>query len=141
MTNNDKQLDASKEMLINKPQPVWSGDGLPPVGCECEYKDYSTSEWHPVTITYCSNQVVVFSSKHKTFKGEPVEISKDLIIDSPEFRTIRVEAERKREEAIKHLSHSLRAYGSVTDEQLSRLYADIAAGVIPGLKLEAPDDH
>lgn len=131
---------ASKEMLVNKPV-AWDGQGLPPVGAECEYKDYSTSEWHAVTITYCSNQVVVFSSNHKTFKGEPVEISKDLVIDSPEFRPVRTEAERKRSDICDKI------YGAMTNaerkdnrsDMAEAVYDAIAAGKIHGVKVEAPD--
>lgn len=43
---------------------------------------------------------------------------------------------RKRDDAIQQLSHSLRANGSVTEEQLNRLYTDIAAGKIPGIRIE-----
>lgn len=130
-------LAASKEMLVNKPV-AWDGQGLPPVGAECEYKDYSTSEWHAVTITYCSNQVVVFSSNHKTFKGEPVEISKDLVIDSPEFRPVRTKAQRKRKEAIDAIAELCRSSAS-NGHSAELIYAAIEAGSIQGVKLEAPD--
>lgn len=127
--------DQYEAALAASKTPAWNGEGLPPVGAECEYKDYSTSEWHAVTITYCSNQIVVFSSKHKTFKGEPVEISKDLVIDSPEFRPIRTEAELKRKAAIEAIAEICRSSAS-NGHSAEMIYAAIEAGNIRGVKLE-----
>lgn len=44
--------------------------------------------------------------------------------------------DKKRDESILQMSHSLRANGSVTEEQLCRLYSDIAAGKIPHIRID-----
>lgn len=107
----------------------WNGEGLPPVGCECELFD--CDNWNPVIIKFVGDKYVV---TERTDLGYEVVY---CVAERPErFRPIRTEAERKREDAIRCLSHSLRAHGSITNEQLQRLYDDIAAGVITGVKLE-----
>ena len=88
-------LAASKEMLINKPQPVWNGDGLPPVGCECEAFDGVS--WFPV--------VVVGRYDGFAFAWN-YDYRKTLTVNeehSNNFRPIRTEAERKREDIIDEL--------------------------------------
>lgn len=84
----------------------WDGDGFPLVGCECEYKDTGTGEWMPVEIKYSSSQIVVFSGRI-SFSDSAVELSKDVVIDKPQFRPIRSEAERKRDEAVKEFVRQL----------------------------------
>lgn len=66
----------------------WDGEGLPPVGCECEYKDTGTGEWMTVEIKYSSSQIVVFSGRI-SFRDSAVELSKDVVIDKPQFLPIR----------------------------------------------------
>ena len=111
-------------------QSVWSGEGLPPVGCECEYQDSNTSKWYPVTIKYISEQLVVICGVTNILgEKQDTEIAKDIICDKPQFRPIRTEAERKREEIINALTdYTLR--GEAGD-----IYWAIAAGKIPGVKL------
>ncbi|SEP40355.1 hypothetical protein [Enterobacter sp. NFIX58] len=87
------------EATLAASKPEWDGEGLPPVGCECEYKDAGTEEWMPVEIKYSSNQIVVFSGRIR-FRESAVEISKDVVIDNPQFRPIRSEADRKRDSII-----------------------------------------
>ena len=120
-------LAASKEMLVNK--PAWDGQGLPPVGEQCEIK--RVADWMPVTIKFISDRHTIF-----TTLGGTEDCYQTC---SLQFRPIRNEAERKREKIISFMSHSLRANGSINDEQLERLYLDIEAGSIPGVKLEDPD--
>lgn len=77
--------------------PEWNGEGLPPVGCECEYLD-SNNEWYPVTIKYASNQIVVICGMTNIFGEEQeTEIAKDIQLDKPQFRPIRSEADKKRD--------------------------------------------
>lgn len=125
------------EVALAAAQTQWDGQGLPPVGCVCEYQDSNTRKWYPVTIKYISDQLVVICGVTNILgEKQDTEIAKDIICDKPQFRPIRSEADRKREEVIKNMSHSLRANGSVTEEQLDRLYADITAGNIPHIRIE-----
>ncbi len=125
-------LAANKEMLINKPQPVWNGEGLPPVGCECEAFDGVS--WFPV--------VVVGRYDGFAFAWN-YDYRKTLTINeehSNNFRPIRTEAERKRLETETALRTCLAGSGAgITPLAATKIYDAIAAGKIPGVKLEAPD--
>lgn len=98
----DKAYDEAdlNECIGQDAAPIWNGEGLPPVGCECEYLD-SNNEWYPVTIKYASNQIVVICGMTNIFGEEQeTEIAKDIQLDKPQFRPIRSEAERKRDAII-----------------------------------------
>lgn len=118
--------------------PEWNGEGLPPVGCECEWHDANVG-WLPVTIKYISEQIVVMESP-TIFCGvhELTEIAKDIICDKPQFRPLRTEADKKREAILDAI------YGALTraerehnrSDEAEAVYEAIAAGKIPGVKLE-----
>lgn len=89
-------------------KPEWDGEGLPPVGCECEIVDkdgllrYGHGESGEV-IAHIENTSVI-------------RMSYGLGCFNAGFlRPIRSEADKNRDEAIRQLSHSLRSYGSVTE--------------------------
>lgn len=126
--------DQYEAALAAAQQPVWNGEGLPPAGCECEFikrPPNTFSTWAKGVVMYVSDCTVVIKTE-----------APDELVFHPadfKFRPLCTEAERKREKIISSISHSLRANGSINDEQLERLYSDIAAGNIPGVKLEAGD--
>jgi len=124
----EKYCDALRAL-----KPIWDGEGLPPVGCRVEA--LCGDKWVEATVAYTDRpeghggatvwkEALVFDCK----------TTKPFWTD--EFRPIRSEEDKKRDEVIKNMSHSLRANGSVTEEQLNRLYADIAAGNIPHIRIE-----
>lgn len=124
-----------KKALTASQKPAWNGEGLPPVGCECEYLD-NNGKWHPVTIKYASDQLVVISGITKIIDVEQgTEIAKDIIIDKPKFRPTRSEAERKRDDA-KHTIAELCRSSASNGHAADLIYDAIAAGKIPGVKLE-----
>lgn len=112
-------------------QPAWDGEGLPPVGCECEFYKHSFPTWAKGLIKYASDYTVVIEQAGHVGEiiGHPVNF---------EFRPIRTEAERKREEAINkiqshcHVDHR----APISAGQAIALYDAIAAGKIPGVKIE-----
>lgn len=139
-TKEDDEADLN-ECIGQDAAPLWNGEGLPPVGCECEYLD-SNNEWYPVTIKYASNQIVVICGTTNIFGEEQeTEIAKDIQLDKPQFRPIRSEADRKRDEAVQALCDAGGGNGKV-DEKAGYgscwfdVYDAIAAGKIPGVKLE-----
>ncbi|MGI2931905.1 hypothetical protein [Vibrio fluvialis] len=79
----------------------WSGEGLPPVGTVCQYKD--TNQWFNVEITYLSDWVIVFKCLDESgcfvsdIKG--VELAKN-VDEHPEFRKPETEAERNERERL-----------------------------------------
>lgn len=132
----DDEVDLN-ECIGQDAAPVWNGEGLPPVGCECEYLD-SNNKWYPVTIKYVSNQIVVICGMTNIFEEEQeTEIAKDIQLDKPQFRPIRSEADRKRDAAVGKIFDVI--CKSLTDESESTsfaIYDAIAAGKIPGVKLD-----
>jgi len=112
-------LAASKE-------DEWSGDGLPPAGCECELFD--CDEWNPVVIKFVGEKYVV---TERTDLG--YEVVYCLAERTDRFRPIRTEAERKRDEAIKAMINCSAVLLEVT---AGLIYDAIAAGEIPGVKIE-----
>ncbi|MFU9138487.1 hypothetical protein [Erwinia tasmaniensis] len=110
--------------LAASQQPVWSGEGFPPVGVECESAQ-------PGQINWAKFKVVAVESG-SVFGFWDNGISSALDGDKWLFRPIRSEAERKREEvAIAHMKQL--NIGDCEDPQI--IYDAIAAGKIPGIRL------
>lgn len=104
----------------------WNGEGRPPVGCECEVQYWNDGLHEKVRIiAWHGNEAWVEFTECK---------GKTSLIGNPEFRPIRTEAERKREEAInalsEHFGHGAGLYN------ISGLYDKIAAGKIPHITLK-----
>lgn len=121
------QTEAEQEANMNDcigqtPAAVWNGDGLPPVGCECEMQN-DRGEWIAVDII-AQNDGFSF--------GWNYDYRMVYFSDKPaEFRPIRSEAERKREEAVKTIM--LTGWCQSAAEEI---YDLVAAGKVPGMKLE-----
>lgn len=112
---------------------VWSGEGLPPVGCECEYTKESLpgSEWTQCTVDYVGASFVVYRDCYG------VELTG--IIGDIKFRPIRSEAEQKRDEAVKAIDRYMPEFIPDTPNDYynaKKIYDAIAAGKIPGVKLD-----
>ncbi|MDA3133869.1 hypothetical protein [Atlantibacter subterraneus] len=106
-----------EKALAASQQPVWNGEGLPPVGCECEIK--RIADWMPVTIKFISDRHTVFT----TFGG-----TEDCYQTcSLQFRAIRSEEDRKRDEAL----NAMAAYCTPED-----LCTAIFAGKIPHIQIK-----
>lgn len=124
--------------LAASQKPAWNGEGLPPVGCECEYRDNNVG-WLPVKIKYISEQIVVIESPTNLCDVQKlIEIAKDIICDKPQFRPLSTEAGKKRERICDAI------YGALTraerqhnrSDEAEAVYDAIAAGKIPGVKLD-----
>ena len=106
--------------------PVWNGEGLPPVGCFCEITDqdgmlvYGQGESGEV-IAHVENTAVI-------------RMSYGLgCFEAGFLRPLRTEAERKREDVRKAIYAAMNIIdGDIADA----IYDAIAAGKIPGVKLE-----
>lgn len=108
-------------------------DGLPQVGCVCE-RSWAGDEWQPCKILFTSNQLVVVKLKESGREDA-------YNIGDVTFRPIRTEEDKKRDAAIKELTSVI--FGEIPDTGMataakyaSRAYDAIAAGKIPGVKLE-----
>lgn len=113
---------------------VWNGEGLPPVGCECEskFRHRNSADWMYFRCVAVDCDVAF---------GWTGKDAVALELESYQFRPIRSEAERKREEAVQALCDAGGGNGKV-DEKAGYgscwfdVYDAIAAGKIPGVKLE-----
>lgn len=128
---NDDRLEQDLNECIGQDvdMPEWSGDGVPPIGCACEMQD-SKGTWLPVDIIAKNDgftfgwsydyRIVLFGDK------------------ADEFRPLRTEAEKKRDAALDAI------YGAIASakrehnrsDEADEVYKAIAAGKIPGVKLE-----
>lgn len=108
--------------------PVWVGEGLPPVGCECECQ--FRGGWQKCTILFSGKQIVVAMVDDDEY---PFESKGSL------FRQIRSEADRKRDEAVEAIDRYMPEFIPDTPNDYynaKKIYDAIAAGKIPGVKLE-----
>ena len=115
----DDEVDLN-ECIGQNAAPVWNGEGLPPVGCECECQ--FRGEWQKCTILFSGKQIVVVMVDDDEY---PFESKGSL------FRPIRSEADRKRDEAVKTIM--LTGWCQSFAEEI---YDLVAAGKVPGMKLE-----
>lgn len=132
ITMADDEADLN-ECIGHDAAPFWNGEGLPPVGCECEFISNDTS-WGSVIVVGMDGDKVVIKPSGETYYG--ITPSEKQV-----FRPIRSEAERKRDEAIAKITDAI--CGEVPDTGMAtaakyaaRAYDAIVAGKIPGVKLE-----
>lgn len=112
-------------------QLVWNGAGLPPVGCECEYVGNDTS-WGIVKVIGHDGDKVVFKPSGDDYYA--IAPSNKCI-----FLPIRSEADKKRDAVIHEIAEAMVApqpKGNGILAQAISVYNKIAAGKIPGVKLE-----
>lgn len=113
----------TREQYEAAQQPVWDGEGLPPVGTECEIR--KIAEWMKVNISFISEVHTVFKTP-----GGTEECQKTCNL---QFRPIRTKADRKREASIAAMHEFFGHVSGLYD--LSGFYDEIAAGKIPGVEI------
>lgn len=130
ITEADDESDLN-ECIGQATWPLWNGEGLvPPVGCVCE-RSWAGDEWLSCRMLFASDQIVVI-------KLEEGGIEDAYNIGDVTFRPIRPEAERRRDDICDKI------YGAMTNakrkdnrsDMAEEIYDAIAAGKIPGLRLE-----
>lgn len=128
---NDDRLEQDLNECIGQDVDTleWNGEGLPPAGCECESR-YRTdnAEWAFFRCVGVDCGVAFgWSGKEAVTLG----------IDNYEFRPLLTEAERAREDAETAIRTCLAGTGAgITPLAAKGIYEAIAAGKIPGVKLE-----
>ena len=100
-----EQVKADDEADLNEcigqdAAPVWNGEGLPPVGCVCEWQDKNTKQWQPVKVVYSSEWVTVIREINKERGDDLVEIAIENYGDDArlKFRPIRSAEDEKRDD-------------------------------------------
>ena len=123
------------ESALAASQPQWNGEGLPPVGCECEALfDSGSSQWCRAKIIGHDDGRVV----GRWIEGPKAYEILDYSSPHGAFRPIRSEADKKRDEAINkiqshcHVDHR----APISAGQAIALYDAIAAGKIPHIQLK-----
>lgn len=95
-------------IIVPRPAPKWSGDGLPPVGTQCEYlPDPKTKDWHQCTfIGSVGAEVFVLT------EDDQVDRMKSSL--SGRFRPLPTEKDKVVEAALNALDGSI---GSAKDDE------------------------
>lgn len=93
--DHDEAIKVCDELNGKRPTtPAWNGEGLPPVGCECEVKwDDGRESWHHGTVLcpHSRDKGVMAAVLHH----EPHE---DRLVWADKFRPLRTPEQRLREE-------------------------------------------
>lgn len=119
-----------KAALAESQKPAWNGEGLPPVGVECESKQFAQIDWREFRVVAVENGHV-FGFWHDNVGA---------CLDSTHwmFRPLRTESERKHEAALESICAVLEmvAQDYKREDEAKLIYEAIAAGKIPGVRLE-----
>lgn len=129
------RLDPQKWSILAERRAVWDGEGLPPVGTKCEVRISSNSPWFECEIVYSGESGAAFIS------------TKDNSIDCvnascPDFfRPLRSPEDVARDESINAMrkvwwEYPGKEHNGKVFSIYEIIYDAIAAGKIPGVKLE-----
>lgn len=115
--------------LAASQKPAWGGEGLPPVGCECEVSVDGGRSW-------CTYRAI--SEKNGVRLIEIGNLTEEFENNNWIFRPFRTEAERKHEAVLESICAVLEmvAQDYKREDEAKLIYEAIAAGKIPGVKLD-----
>lgn len=117
--------------LAASQKPAWTGEGLPPVGCECEIS-FSGKSLGQCEILFVGDSLIVWKQKSSQQEGSGYHRHMNI-------RPLRTEAERRRDAAIEAIDWFMSECIPYTPNEFyhaKKIYDAIAAGKIPGVKLE-----
>ncbi|MFZ4835939.1 hypothetical protein [Rouxiella sp. Mn2063] len=133
---DEKYLIAERRPITEQDVNEWNGEGLPPVGVECEFAHINRGEpippWERGVVRYLSSHTIVIELTGLK-NGKAESISQPLRM---RFRPIRSPAEVARDAAIHAMASAPRRCGHPLQGICGEIYDAIAAGKIPGVKLE-----
>lgn len=118
-----------KAALSASQKPAWNGEGLPPVGCECEVSVDGGRSW-------CTYRAI--NEKNGFRLIEIGNLTEEFQNNNWIFRPLRTEAERKHEAVLESICAVLEmvAQDYKREDEAKLIYEAIAAGKIPGVKLD-----
>lgn len=127
---NDAKItqDQYESALAASQKPAWNGEGVPPVGCECEFISNDTS-WGVVRVIGMDDDKVVIKPSGEIYYG--ITPSNRQV-----FRPLRTEAESKRDAAVEAMQRAADDGNNWIYSEYEIIYDAIAAGKIPGVKLD-----
>ena len=116
-----------EKALAASQMSVWRGERVPPVGCECECQFLDA--WHVCKVLFVGTEVIVgvIDGSERAFS-----------VNHTKFRPIKSEAERKHEAVLESICAVLEmvAQDYKREDEAKLIYEAIAAGKIPGVKLD-----
>ena len=118
-----------KSALAASKKPAWNGEGLPPVGCECEVSVNGGRSW-------CTYRAI--NEKNGVRLIEVGDLTEEFQNNNWIFRPLRTESERKHEAVLESICAVLEmvAQDYKREDEAKLIYEAIAAGKIPGVKLD-----
>lgn len=119
--------DLYESALAASQKPAWNGEGLPPVGCECEVSVDGGRSW-------CTYRAI--NEKNGVRLIEIGNLTEEFQNNNWIFRPLRTEAERKRDAAIEAMQRQADEGDNWVYSEYEIIYDAIAAGRIPGVKLD-----
>lgn len=131
----DNNIEISKDQyesaLAASQKPAWNGEGLPPVGCECEIS-FSGKSLGQCEVLFVGDSLIVWKQKSSQQEGSGYHRHMNI-------RPLRNEEERKRYEAAEAIDFYMPEFITDTPNEFyhaKKIYDAIAAGKIPGVKLD-----
>lgn len=118
-----------KAALAASQKPAWNGEGLPPIGCECEVSVDGGRSW-------CTYRAI--NEKNGVRLIEIGNLTEEFENNNWIFRPLCTEAERKHEAVLESICAVLEmvAQDYKREDEAKLIYEAIAAGKIPGVKLD-----
>lgn len=115
--------------LAESQKAAWNGEGLPPVGCECEVSVNGGRSW-------CTYRAI--NEKNGVRLIEVGDLTEEFQNNNWIFRQLRTESERKHEAVLESICAVLEmvAQDYKREDEAKLIYEAIAAGKIPGVKLD-----
>lgn len=117
-----------KEALAASQKPAWNGESLPPAGCECEIS-FSGKSLGQCEVLFVGDSLIVWKQKSSQQEGSGYHRHMNI-------RPLRTEAERKRNAAVEAMQREADDGDNWIYSEYEIIYDAIAAGKIPGVKLE-----
>ena len=117
--------------LATSQKQTWNGEGVPPVGCECECH-VDEGVIHCIVVGYD------FDGKAIVMRNVPARKYFSIQANSGRIKPLRTEAERKHEAVLESICAVLEmvAQDYKREDEAKLIYEAIAAGKIPGVKLD-----
>lgn len=123
------ECEISKKETGKQSADEWNGEGVPPVGCECECH-VDEGVIHCIVVGYD------FDGKAVVMRNVPARKYFSIQANSGHIKPLRTEAERKRDVAIEAMQREADEGDNWVYSEYEIIYNAIAAGKIPGVKLD-----
>lgn len=122
------ECEISKNETGKQSANVWNGEGVPPVGCECEIS-FSGKSLGQCEVLFVGDSLIVWKQKSSQQEGSGYHRHMNI-------RPLRTEAERKRDAAVEAMQREADEGDNWIYSEYEIIYDAIAAGKIPGVKLD-----